>query len=139
MGNRKKPPVVIQGLTDQHQQVIEYYKDYECVWVTWNTQPKEHLDRIDSQSNITLITLDPPELKYDEHFGMYVWVTTLKGFEYLKEKGYDFGIRVRSDFLVDIPQVLKTTKDDHFNCFGWDTEVLDISVTIISLDLLIRS
>ena len=107
MGNRKKPPIVIQGLTDQHQQVIEHYKDYECVWVTWNTQPKEHLDRIDSQPNITLITLDPPELKYDEHFGMYVWVTTLKGFEYLKEKGYDFGIRVRSDFLVDIPQVLK--------------------------------
>ena len=58
--------------------------------------------------NITLITLDPPELKYDEHFGMYVWVTTLKGFEYLKEKGYDFGIRVRSDFLVDIPQVFET-------------------------------
>tara|TARA_B100000003_G_C10891490_1_gene355405 strand:+ start:219 stop:935 length:717 start_codon:yes stop_codon:yes gene_type:complete len=121
MGNRKKPPIVIQGLTDQHQQVIEHYKDYECVWVTWNTQPKEHLDQIDAQPNITLITLDPPELKYDEHFGMYVWVTTLKGFEYLKEKGYDFGIRVRSDFLVDIPQVLKLTKYDHFNCFGWDT------------------
>lgn len=121
MGDRKKPPIVIQGLTDHYKEIVDHYKDYECVWVTWNTQPKEHLEYIESQPNFTLLTLDLPDLKYSEHFGMYVWITALRGFLYLKEKGYDFGIRVRSDFLVDIPEILKLTKYDHFNCFGWDT------------------
>jgi hypothetical protein len=116
-----KPPIVIQGLINYHKQVIDHYKDYECVWVTWNDQPKSDLEYIESQPNFTLITTYIPKLKYSEHFGMYVWITTLLGFKYLKEQGYDFGVRVRSDFLVDIPELLKLTKYDHFNCFGWDT------------------
>lgn len=121
MGNRKKLPIVIQGLTDYYKEIVEHYKDYECVWSTWNTEPQDRLDYISSQDNFTLALCDAPKIQYGEHYGLYTWVATLNGFKVLKERGHDFGIRVRSDFIVDIPSILSLTKFDHFNCFGWDT------------------
>jgi len=40
-------------------------------------------------------------------------------FYFKKKNQYDFGIKIRSDMLVDIPSHLKVTKYDHFNCWGW--------------------
>jgi hypothetical protein len=115
----KYPPIVIQGLTDYYKEIVDFYKDYECIWSTWNTEPEENLNYINSRDNFTVVTSDVPKLKYDFHHGLYTWVTTLNGFTHLKNLNHDFGIRVRSDMLVDIPSHLKVTKYDHFNCWGW--------------------
>jgi len=114
-------PLMIQGPTEYCKEIVEFYKDYECVWSTWDTEPKQNIEYINSKENFTILLSEIPKLKYDYHWGLYAWVSTLNGFEYLKSKNYKFGIKIRSDFLIDIPELLKITKFDHFNCFGWDT------------------
>lgn len=116
MSTENQYPIVIQGLTTYCEEVVNYYKNYECVWSTWNTEPKENLDYIKSNPNFTLITSDVPEHTVS---GIYIWQATLNAFEYLKKRNIDFAIRVRSDMLVDISSNLKITKYDHFNCWGW--------------------
>ena len=116
-----KPPIVITGLTQHCEKVVEHYKDYECVWSTWKTEPQERLKFIKSHKNFTLTLCDPPKLKYGTHWGMYAWVNTLRGFRLLKRRGHDFGIKVRSDLLIDVDGFMPHTKKDHFNCLGWDT------------------
>lgn len=113
------PPVVIQGTTDLCKEVVEYYKDFKCIFSTWNSEPKENLDYLSSCKNVVLITDDLPTKKWEHHWGLYQFKSTLNGFNYLKENGYDFGIKVRSDLMLNIPQVVELIDFKKFNCFGW--------------------
>lgn len=124
-------PVVLQGPTTYYKEVSEYYKDNFCVWSTWKSEPKENLDYLSNLKNVVLVTDNLPTYNEEENVGLteyeswtrqrskYQFTSTLNGFNYLKENGYDYGIKVRSDMLIDIPTLLNMTKKECFNSFGW--------------------
>jgi hypothetical protein len=114
-------PLVIQGPTTYCKEVAEYYKNYDCVWSTWDSEPKQNLEYLSSLDNVVLITDTLPQKKWNHYWGLYQFKTTLNGFKYLKDQGHSFGIKLRSDLMLNIPQITKLIDFDKFNCMGWHT------------------
>ena len=116
-----KVPIVITGLVRPcYREIVEHYKDYECVWSTWKTEPEDRLDYIRSQKNITLDLIDiPDDVSFWQRTGGLQWLTTLSGFRILKERGHEFGIRSRSDTCIGIPSILSLTDYDSLNFISW--------------------
>ena len=80
--------LVIQGPTTYCKEVSEYYKDYKQIWSTWNSEPQENLDYLQSLPNVSLVTDDLPVLSSKEKSGsghgpwcleraLYQWTSTL--------------------------------------------------------------
>lgn len=124
-------PIVIQGPTTYCKEMCDYYKDYFCVWSTWNSEPKDNLDYLSNLKNVILITDNLPTYSDEENVGLseheswtrqrakYQFTSTLNGFNYLKQNQYDYGIKIRSDMLIDIESLLDITDKSCFNSFGW--------------------
>lgn len=124
-------PIVLQGPTTYCKEVSEYYKNYFCVWSTWDSEPSENLEYLSKLKNVVLLTDSLPEYSKEENSGLteheawtrqrakYQFTSTLNGFNYLKENNFEYGIKIRSDMLIDIPLLLKLTDKNCFNSFGW--------------------
>ena len=122
--------LVIQGPTTYCKEVSEYYKDYKQIWSTWNSEPQENLDYLQSLPNVSLVTDDLPVLSSKEKSGsghgpwcleraLYQWTSTLNGFKLADQKGYNFCPKIRSDFLIDLDAALPKCDPDAFNSLGW--------------------
>lgn len=124
-------PIVLQGPTTYCREISEFYKDQFCVWSTWNSEPEENLEYISKLKNSVLITDTLPTYSQNENIGLtqheswtrqrarYQFTSTLNGFNYLKEHDFNYGIKIRSDMLIDIPVLSSLTNKDCFNSFGW--------------------
>ena len=42
-------PIIIQGPTTYCREVSNYYKNYNQVWSTWNSEPEENLEFLSKQ------------------------------------------------------------------------------------------
>jgi hypothetical protein len=114
-------PLVIQGPTTYYKEVSDYYKNYQCIWSTWDSEPEENLEYLSKLDNVVLIVDTLPPKKYEHYWGLYQFQSTLNGFKYLKDNGYNFGIKLRSDLMLNISQIIKLIDFNKFNCMGWHT------------------
>jgi hypothetical protein len=129
----KNVPIVLQGPTTYCKEVAEHYKNYFCVWSTWNSEPQENLDFLSKLDNVKLITDNLPTYSDEENVGLtnheswtrqrsrYQFTSTLNGFKFLKNNQFTYGIKIRSDLLLDIPTLLTITDKKSFNSLGWHT------------------
>lgn len=126
-------PLVIQGPTTFCRQVVEYYKNYQQIWSTWNSEPEENLEFLRNQDNVHLVLDDLPTFsdyqlkgltehaKWTLQRATYQFTSTLNGFRYAYENFHDTLIapKIRSDFLIDVATAVHKSDIDGFNCLGW--------------------
>lgn len=125
-------PLIIQGPTTYCREVSNYYKNYNQVWSTWNSEPEENLEFLSKQKNVRLVLDDLPVIpesklkNLTEHAvwtlqrSTYQFTSTLNGFKYAdKNFGAYFAPKIRSDFLIDVATATHKSNPGGFNCLGW--------------------
>jgi hypothetical protein len=103
--------IVLQGPTSFYKNVADFYCQFNnVVFSTWNTEPKENLEYIRSKG-ISVITSDLPN--YSGHLNInYQVFSSLKGVEFLSQKGCSKAIKIRSDTIFyGLEKILEIIKD----------------------------
>jgi hypothetical protein len=101
-----KQGIIIQGPTEFYKKVCEVYCQVDnVIWSTWDDEPVENINFI-TQKGIHVILNRKPE--YNGYLNINLQsLSTLKGVEYFKEKGFTEVIKVRGDILFyNIDKVL---------------------------------
>jgi hypothetical protein len=88
--------IVIQGPTYYVNEILQIYKDVKnVVWSTWDDEPQENLNMIES-SNIVLITSPKPIFPGYLNINLQT-LSTIKGINYLESKKIVEILKIRSD------------------------------------------
>ena len=95
-----KQGIVIQGPTEYYKELADYYQQSNyVVWSTWEDEPQENIDYIESK-NIEVIQSELPSFNGYMNVNFQV-LSTYEGVKYLAE-AYNIGevLKVRSDTIV---------------------------------------
>ena len=84
-----KQGIVIQGPTEYYKELADYYQQFDyVVWSTWEGEPQENIDYIESK-NIEVIQSELPSFNGYMNVNFQV-LSTFEGVKYLAE-AYNIG------------------------------------------------
>lgn len=90
--------IVIQGPTNYCKQIVPVYENIpNVVWSTWDDEPLENINYI--KNYFPIILNKKPLLSGCLNINMQT-ISTLKGINYLKEKGVTELLKIRGDIII---------------------------------------